>query len=340
MKHLTVGLGFAWLASAALAQTVYVNGMAPNWDQPYDYPDAFDASGPGPEPNPNQLDPWDAWCTPTSAAMVIAHWEDVRGFAGLADGFADGNQARIPPGYTGPLWNNANNPELWHDRTADGSAARGARPVNDFGWYMDTNRMGANLGNGAHVGTYYKDVAVGLNNFFAAVGAPAAGLSATTWGVNAVFGSVPVPVLAQMLKAEVDANRTAIAHFSYWNVLGPPGPGQGASTDSQESDFGYGDYTWGNTQQGGLHGEQWNFEDGSEGLGHSVAVVGYTMSGGAVTHLIVHDNWPQTVRNVRVPVGVQLVGITTVVPEPASMVGLLVGAGALLARGRRLRKDR
>jgi hypothetical protein len=47
MKRFT--LAFAPAAPTALAapQTVFVGGMAPNWDQPYDYPDDYDASGPG-----------------------------------------------------------------------------------------------------------------------------------------------------------------------------------------------------------------------------------------------------------------------------------------------------
>ena len=36
------------IANVAVAADVYVTGLVPNWDQPYDYPDAYDITGPGP----------------------------------------------------------------------------------------------------------------------------------------------------------------------------------------------------------------------------------------------------------------------------------------------------
>jgi hypothetical protein len=83
-----------------------------------------------------------------------------------------------------------------------------------------------------------------------------------------------------------------------------------------------------------LHGEQWNAESGMEGLGHAVTVVGYTLTQGAVTHLVVHDNRPLTVRNARMPVGARLVAITTVVPEPGTFLALGLGLALLEARRR------
>ena len=64
------------LACPALAAEVYVQGLAPDWNQPYDYPDAYDGTGPGPDPQPGVLNAWNAWCTPTAAADLMGHWDD------------------------------------------------------------------------------------------------------------------------------------------------------------------------------------------------------------------------------------------------------------------------
>lgn len=322
---------------AAAQQTFWIQGMAPNWDQPYDYPDAYDATGPGADPNPGGPSPWDAWCTPTSGAMLIGYLEDYKGYAGLADASFDPNQA-IVNGYGGPAWGNAVNWRIWHDFTADGSGLRGARNVNDLGWYMDTNNLGMNWGNGPHAGSYYKDVAPGLNAYFLAMGAPAGSLNATTFGINAVFGGFNRVQLLGMIKSAIDADRTVIGHFSHWNIQGPAGPGQGNAGNAQEGDFGFDDYDWLGTSLGGCHDEDWNGQTGDEGLGHSVTVVGYTINNGAVTHLIVHDNTPLTVRNVRVLVGPnlpQLVAFTDVVPEPGTMLALAAGLALLATRKRK-----
>lgn len=307
---------FLILAPLALGQG-FIRGLAPDWDQPPDYPDAFD-----PLNGPMLGDPfWNAWCAPTCGAMLAAHWEDAKGRAGLADGFADGNQFKIPPGYTGPAWGFG---PAWHDYTADGNVPglfgphpqRGARPVEDFGFYMDTNGTGV-MGI-PHPGTYYRDVAAGLNLFFAAQGTgpgqPAANLTATTWGVHPSFGGWPVMQMAAFVKNEIDANRTVIAHFRHWNLMpaGPPAsPGTGK--EIHESQFDIEKYNFGPYIPGGGHEEVWNNYEGEEGLGHAVLVVGYLQTPtGSVTHFIVHDNWPSTGRNVQVPVIPNLVAITLV----------------------------
>jgi hypothetical protein len=192
---------------------------------------------------------------------------------------------------------------------------RGQRPVDDLGVYLDTN---GHITGWVHTGTFYKDVAPGLNQFFRAVnqapGKPARRLNAKTWGVHPMFGSVPLTRLIDILKLEVDNNRTAIAHFKHWNLLpnGPPAnPGTGDETG--ESQFETEEYIFGDWVPGGCHEEEWNGYEGELGLGHAVLVVGYTQDiWGNVTHLIVHDNWFLTGRNVQVPVGPQLAAINTV----------------------------
>jgi len=358
MKHsrICVGLCLAGLLAAAAVQAgpVYVNGLVPNWEQPWYYPDPrvppYDALGPGPDWAPGANSPFDAWCVPTSTAMLTGHWEDVRGVL-VADGSADGNQG---PGnfYAGPAWGMG---PAWHDYVADGTGAspnsgfaaqRGNRPVNDLAWYVDTNRAGDPLlgnpgGIYAHKGTFYKDVAPGLSNYFVA---QASVLAAQTSGVHPVFGGFNVPQLTNMLLAEVNANRTAIAHFSHWNIFGPQGPGNGNGTEQSEYDFDVNPsefYIWGDATPGGPFDEEWNGDESGEGLGHAVTMVGYWLDPeGLVTHLFVHDNSPNTIRNVAVPLVDQagnpmpLVAITTVIPEPATCGLLLVGLLVIALRRR------
>jgi hypothetical protein len=212
------GILVGFTSPASGQGNVFINGLAPDWEQPLDYPDPFDFLG----PVAGDMY-WKAWCVPTAAAGLIGHWEDVKGRAGLADGSADGNQAK-PAGYGGPKWGAG---PAWHDYVADGwkgkmgpNPMRGARPVDDLGVYLDTNGYISTL---FHGGTWYKDVAPGLNQFFAAQGTgpgqPAANLKATTKGIHPAFGSWNFMQMAAALKVEIDNNRTAIAHFRHWNLV-------------------------------------------------------------------------------------------------------------------------
>ncbi len=291
----------------------YVRGLAPDWNQPLDYPDSFDMRG------PMAGDwYWDAWCAPAAASGLIGHWEDVRNRNGLSDGSADGNQS-IPFGYRGPRWGMGPG---WHDYCADGLSTgwgghpmRGFRPVDDLGVYLDTQ---GHMSGIYHGGTYYKDMAPGLNAFFTAVGTggaqPAQNMTAATWGIDPAFGGLPEQMLISLLKWEVDCNRTAIAHFRHWNLnpVGPPAnPGTGNEIDEYE--FEIEEYEFDDWTPYGMHDEEWNDVEGEDGMGHAVLVVGYMLdSMGALTHLLVHDNYPATARNVQVPVGPELVAITIV----------------------------
>ena len=320
MTGLFLGLGIfaGWgaLASGQGAGNSFVQGLAPDWEQPLDYPDAFD-----PMNGPPAGDVfWNAWCVPTAAACLIGHWEDVNGCNGLSDGSADGNQF-IPAGYGGPAWGAGS---AWYDFTADGNQPglfgpnpkRGLRPVEDLGWYLDTN--GTGIAGFPHVGTFYKDVSRGLKQFFRAKAKsgckPARSMWAKTLGVHPFFGGRTVARLVRTLRCQIDRNQTAIAHFRHWNLV-PAGPGAnpGTGDETEEAAFEVEEYYFGDWTPGGGHGEDWSGDEDPYGLGHAVLVVGYTLDGfGNVTHLIVHDNWPMTLRNVKVPVGQELVAITIV----------------------------
>jgi hypothetical protein len=298
-----------------VARNFFVPGLAPDWEQPLDYPDPFD-----PLNGPVAGDPfWNAWCAPTAAACLIGHWADVRRRIPLGDGSPDGNQFLIPPGYMGPPWGAG---PAWHDYTADGNIPggmgpnplRGFRAVEDLGYYMDTN--GSGILGAPHPGTFYKDAAPGLNRFFTAkgkgAGQPAFLMKAFTRGVHPAFKAWPMPKLIQRIRYEVDSGRTAIAHFMHWNIVpaGPPAaPGTGYEV--KEDEFDVEEYDFENYTSSGCHGEYWNAEEGEEGLGHAVLVVGYTQDiAENLTHLIVHDNWPVTGRNVKVPAGPNLAAVT------------------------------
>jgi len=97
---MALGLLLALGASAhGQAGDFFITGLAPDWEQSLDYPDAFDAKG----PLAGEAF-WMAWCAPTTGAMLIGHWEDMKSRVGLADGSADDNQFAIPPGYQGPAF--------------------------------------------------------------------------------------------------------------------------------------------------------------------------------------------------------------------------------------------
>lgn len=351
---MVAGLVLAALSPLAFGGNVYVGGLAPNWEQPYDYPDAlpFDNSGPGPRQGPG---PWDAWCTPTAAAMMMGHWADVKLVAGTGDASADGNQG-VMNGYGGNKWNVGNG--TWHDYTAHGQNGRplpGPYPPaaqTDIGWYMNTNNLGANnlgfMGGVNHAGTYTANTAEGLNDFLTARGSPLAGSAVTTYRTYGAGNNLLA--LIATIKGEIDANRTVLGHFTWWvnPASGLPGPGNGSGTETGEAQFststpvGFSHYNFPSSNPGGSPdgSEDWNNDTGPGQLGHTVTIVGYTTNAGNLTDLIVHDNWPSTVRDVQVTVVMNggpdnflpLDAITTLVPEPATLALLAIGGLAALRR--------
>ena len=288
--------------------------------------------------------------------MMMGHWADVKGVPTTGDAFKDGNQG-VANGYKGTKWSLGAD---WHDYTADGRAGRpGHVPappatLTDLGWYMNTNMLGASnvafQPNVPHAGTYVGNCAEGINDFLTARGSPLAGDATTT----EVSINTPVLALVSMIKNEIDANRTVLAHFAWWGVMGPAGPGQGTGNETSEAQFetstppAFGLYTFPSSNPvNGPHGESWNGSSGDEALGHTVCVVGYTpggTDGTGVADLIVHDNWPATVRDVQIAVWQSggtvlfpLEAITTL-PEPGTWALLITAGITLLLAAWRRRK--
>jgi hypothetical protein len=140
--QLLMGLAllFGGLVQDSRAAAKFVDGLVPDWNQPYNY---ASPSGPGPDPVPNAPNQWNDWCVPTSAANLAGYWTDYHGIP-VADTTA----------YSGSTVAWGAGPS-WQDYLADSNRApqqvfTGSlpSPVTDIGWYLDTNR-GVNYDDGS-----------------------------------------------------------------------------------------------------------------------------------------------------------------------------------------------
>lgn len=321
---------FLGMTINSLVAAVFVNGLVPDWNQPYRYTAASPNGGPGPDPAPNVPNQWNDWCAPTSGANLAGHWADALGRP-VAD--------TTPfPGSTAP-W--AVRP-FWQDYLADGSMIRPAFPAGllpaqttDIGWYMSANynydlanTMGGYFSEPPHRGTYLQDIHAGLQiflnsrysfssnfywlpgtrgkTFFAGTDTTGIPITSAHLNLGTAFGEV---------MNEINNNRTLIASFAYWNVNGPAAQLPPVGLTNTESGYGGFYYTWATTPgTTNAEDENWNLVDTGIGLGHAVTVVGYILPGdpddkgpqllGQPTcWVIVHDNWFSTPRNVIVPYG-------------------------------------
>jgi len=321
-----------WVANTTvvgLTGPKFVNCLVPDWNQPYQYTAASANGGPGPDPNINAQNQWNAWCAPCSAANLAGHWADCYG-APVAD--------TTPfPGST-VSWGPPAVAASWQDYLADGFArpavqmAPGGLPANptDIGWYMDANRgqsldagglMGGyllNPANDVHVGTYLKDIPVGLGTYLAALfGQPNSpgwdtGARGKAWaaGIDAM-GQPAQPHVSEAsafaeVMQEINRNHTLILCFSHW-ALQPTGLSIAASGTNTEVEYGGTYYVWPDQapEPGATNdeNEMWNFSDyyyAITNLGHAVTCVGYIQANdpldpiGGTDWVIVHDNWAST----------------------------------------------
>lgn len=335
---------------------VYVKGLVPDWNQPNWH--GANQSAPHPQNGGPLGDPdFRAWCVPTSVANVLGHWDDIHfvphGLPAIGDGVAAPSSSR-----------NWAQGAKFQDCQANGNGNRKSLPVgapNDTGWYINTNNIGIlsvpphnTSPRAPYSGTFLKDVSEGptggLNNFLADRDGGVARFSSLTHGLGyASPGSVLIPTALDgflELKAQVDANLTAVAYFRHWNLtahqggspidpglpinpngnpgqLLPPAPLPGhapASNEERERDHGFKHFTFDafGPGQGDLSEEEYN--DSSEGdhLGHAVTVIGYIDANsssdvlGKTNWLIVHDNSAYTARNVAVPMGNEWVANTII----------------------------
>jgi hypothetical protein len=311
----------------------FVNGLVPDWNQPYRY---NAPNGPGPEPWPGIANQWNDWCAPCSGANLVGHWTDARGIP-VAD------QTNYP--YSSVQW--AVGPS-WQDYLADGTAGRplmfpaGILPAQttDIGWYMDTSygiaffppisNGGYPFGDPPHYGTYLKHIHAGLQIFLNSRYSFSGGVywltgtrgktffAGTDTTGTAILG--PHPSLASAfgeVMNEINNNRTFIASFAFWNLNAAAVPPLGSvGPTNTESYYGGAYYTWATTAgPTNAEDEAWNYDDTGTGLGHAVTVVGYIAAGdpnddkgpalglGPTDWVIVHDNWSSTPRNVIIPYG-------------------------------------
>jgi len=339
-RNVIVPINFngTWVANITAVpwptQAKFVKGVVPDWNQPYQYTANSPNGGPGPDPNlPTPNNQWNDWCAPTAAANLAGHWTDHHG-APVAD-------TTPYPGSTA-AW--AAGPS-WQDYEADWFArplpqfVPGALPAvtTDIGWYMDCNRMvaydvglgvmgGFYYGNAAHVGTYLKDIAPGLQTFLnSRYTVAGGGWDTGTEGRNFAAGMNPTGGAAQKLvdqfssfnavKFEINRDHTLILCYSHWDISAAPAGGLPSVGTTTESDFGGTYYQWGLVPVPyvtNAEDEVWNMYDDDYALGHAVTAVGYIPGGdvldpgpslgiGTNDWVIVHDNWFSTPRNVIIP---------------------------------------
>lgn len=336
------GLWFV-LCSVALAGPVYVNGV-PDWDQP-----VLVAGGPPGGP----AGPWGAWCVPTATANIMGYYNDL-GVAGIGDNMV------FP---ATPAWPATG----WQDDTADSAAAR-----TDLGWYYNTNDVGiAASGMTAYRGTMLADIAkgliggpapwvgyfpsrgivgVGLRNY----GAPVPNMNAFLYGQFDTTGDLQATHTTALgfteITTEIDNNRPLLGHFNHFS-LNPKQSVRNAGGVLPD----YDSTTWTDPPQlpftDPVTGDVWY---PTEGLGHTVTIVGYWLSNDATNPfynaanpaatpdaVIVHDNTDGFLVNSPLPLvlpwtGSPWAGLTELsnVPEPAGLVLLALGSLAMRRKRR------
>ena len=183
-----------------------------------------------------------------------------------------------------------------------------------LGYFMDTNNTGSpDRGNGAHAGTYNKDIGPGTVDFVRwdathppappPVAVPPFALPPGKLGYDWVVTTNCTTIYDLSLafyKAEIDAGRPLVVSFSWWNPVDEDiavvDPETGETIDV---------FSWGEYVPGSYDPEEYWDDD----IGHAVTGVGYILgwdpdgSGplGEEDYVIVHDNWGPTPKNIAIP---------------------------------------
>jgi hypothetical protein len=183
-----------------------------------------------------------------------------------------------------------------------------------IGWFMDTNDQGNpgrdnGTGRPSAKGTYGHDQWTGAEEYIHFDSVNTSGYPDSIPGEKVGYGwdiqQIPVDDFL-ILKDELNTYSPVKADFYYWNIF-PTGL---YLTDPLMYDDTVHIYEWGNrvNQSGSVDEgdplEIWNLieEDPGGNIGHAVTVVGYLENFRADTsYVIVHDNWPNTPRNIAIP---------------------------------------
>lgn len=220
------------------------------------------------------------YCAPMSFANIVVYWDSVQNHA-----FARNVMGGLP----------------------------GKEVAEYIGWFMDTNDQGNpgrenGTGRLSAKGTYGHDQWMGAEEYVHFDSVNTSGYPDTIPKDKVGYGwdiqQVPVADFI-ILKEELDKQSPVKADFLYWNIL-PTGT---YIADSFFADDTVYIYEWGlMVNQSGSADErdpleQWNLsEDQLGNIGHAVTVVGYLENYKADTsYVIVHDNWPNTPKNIAIP---------------------------------------
>ena len=222
----------------------------------------------------------DNYCAPMAMVNILYYWDVVRGHPN-----AVGVTAGLPANETAEY----------------------------LGYFMDTNSFGSpNRFNppGSHNGTYAKDISPGALEF-------------VRWDAGNLFLTPPPDLPAGKIgyvwnltddyfvglnfcKQEIDAGRPLVVCFRYWNPIDLDiaffDPATGETIDV---------CAWGtnvSSSEDSHPEEEWECPEYEDYycIGHAVTAVGYILNwdpdgSGPKDYVIVHDNWPDTPRNVAIP---------------------------------------
>jgi hypothetical protein len=186
-----------------------------------------------------------------------------------------------------------------------------------LGYFMNTNDTGSpDRIKFPHSGTYNMDMEPGaleyvrwdMANPFPMMPDPTApvlppGKTGYTWTVVTHYAEMLGELGFNMLRDQIDEGRPHVVSFMYWNPEDTGLRFTDADTGQKITVFAWGEPTTGSEDPE----EEWNWQEGYEGIGHAVTVVGYVPdwdpgeSGTPMHYVIVHDNWASTPSYMAIP---------------------------------------